>query len=133
MKRRNSWDAYLKEQLKNARVRRAFEEESRILDLGIALAKSRASQGLTQEAVAKRIGTSAPQISRTEKAPENANVKTLMRYAEAIGMELKVTLVPRSRHATATEGKRKRVARKPFSLRFGKQASAFKLATTRRA
>ena len=98
MKKRNSWDAYLKEQLKNPRVRQAFEEESRILDLGIDLAKNRASQGLTQEAVAKRIGTSAPQISRTEKAPENANVRTLMRYAEAIGMELKVKLVPRSSH-----------------------------------
>ena len=98
MKKRNSWDAYLKEQLKNPKVRQAFEEESRILDLGIDLAKNRASQGLTQEAVAKRIGTSAPQISRTEKAPENANVKTLMRYADAIGMELKVKLVPKSSH-----------------------------------
>lgn len=105
MKKRNSWDAYLKEQLKNPKVRQAFEEESRILDLGIALAKYRASQGLTQEAVAERIGTSAPQISRTEKAPENANVKTLMRYADAIGMELKVKLVPRSRHI-ATVGRK---------------------------
>ena len=107
MKKRNSWDAYLKEQLKNPKVRQAFEEESRILDLGIDLAKSRASQGLTQEAVAKRIGTSAPQISRTEKAPENANVKTLMRYADAIGMELKVKLVPRSSHIVRIGGKDK--------------------------
>jgi len=83
MKKRHSWNAYLTQQLKNPGVRRAFEEESRILDLGIALAKNRASQRLTREAVTKRIGTGAPQISRTEKAPENANVKTLMRYAHA--------------------------------------------------
>src|SRR5437588_5967635 len=100
MKKSNSWDAYLKQQLKNPKVRQAFEEESRILGLGIALAKSRASQGLTQEAVAKRIGTSAPQISRTEKAPENANVKTLMRYAAALGMELDVKLVSKQRHTS---------------------------------
>jgi transcriptional regulator with XRE-family HTH domain len=124
MKKRNSWDAYLKQQLKNPKVRQAFEEESRILDLGIALAKSRSSQGLTQEAVAKRIGTSAPQISRTEKAPENANVKTLMRYAHAVGMELKVKLVPRS-------GNRR--ARKLPGSGFGKRSSGLKAAAVQRA
>lgn len=131
MKKRNSWDAYLKQQLKNPKVRRAFEEESRILDLGIALAKSRASQGLTQEAVAKRIGTSAPQISRTEKAPENANVKTLMRYADAIGMELKMKLVPRPGRIAAIGRKRKPAGRKSF--RFGRQSSSLKVAAMRRA
>jgi transcriptional regulator with XRE-family HTH domain len=133
MKKRNSWDAYLKQQLKNPKVRQAFEEESRILDLGIALAKSRASRGLTQEAVAKRIGTSAPQISRTEKAPENANVKTLMRYADAIGMELKVKLVPRSGYITGGQGKRKRTPRKSVRMKLGKQSSEFKVAAMRRA
>jgi transcriptional regulator with XRE-family HTH domain len=131
MTKTHSWDAYLKQQLKNPKVRQAFEEESRILDLGIALAKSRASQGLTQEAVAKRIGTSAPQISRTEKAPENANVKTLMRYANAIGMELRVKLIPRSRHTVATAGKRKRAATKRSSLRLEKQAPTLKVAAVR--
>jgi transcriptional regulator with XRE-family HTH domain len=124
MKKKHLWNAYLKQQLKNPKVRQAFEEDSRILDLGIALAKSRASQGLTQEAVAKRIGTSAPQISRTEKAPENANVKTLMRYAHAIGMELKVKLVPRSGN---------RAARRSLASRFSKQSSEFKTAAMRRA
>jgi hypothetical protein len=39
------------------------------------------------------MGTSAPQVSRTERKPERANVQTLMRYADAVGMMLHVNLV----------------------------------------
>lgn len=100
--KKNSWGSYLRKQLKNPNVREAFDQESRTLNLGIALAKKRASKGLTQEAVAKRIGTSAPQVSRTEKKPENANMQTLMRYATALGMKLQVKLVPNksARHSS---------------------------------
>ncbi len=74
-------------------MKRAFEEEKKVLNLGIALAQERRRKRLTQEDVAKRIGTSAPQVSRTERKPERTNVRTLMRYAEAIGLKLDVRLV----------------------------------------
>ena len=90
---KNSWDAYLDRQLKNPKIRKAFEEEKRVLNIGIALAKERKRKGLTQEDVAKQIGTSAPQVSRTERKPERTNVQTLMRYADAVGMELNMKLV----------------------------------------
>lgn len=63
--KKSSWDAYLEQQLKKPKVRRAFEEEKRVLNIGICLAKERKRKGLTQEEVAKQIGTSAPQVSRT--------------------------------------------------------------------
>ena len=90
---KNSWDAYLEQQLKKRKFRKAFEEENRVLNIGIALAKERKRKGLTQEEVAKQIGTSAPQVSRTERKPERTNVQTLMRYADAVGMELNMKLV----------------------------------------
>ena len=85
---KSSWDAYLEQQLKKPRVKKAFEEESRVLNIGIALAKERKRKGRTQEEAARRIGTSAPQVSRTEHKPEHTNVQTLMRYADAVGMIL---------------------------------------------
>jgi transcriptional regulator with XRE-family HTH domain len=118
-----SWDSYLKKQLKNPKVREAFDEENRILNLGIALATRRARSGLTQEAVAKRIGTSAPQVSRTENTPANANVRTLMRYADALGMELQVKLVPGKRRSAAVKrpsgflARKKSVPRKVGAMR----------------
>jgi len=90
---KSSWDGYLEQQLKKPHVRRAFEEEKRVLSIGIALAKQRKRKGLTQDEVARQMGTSAPQVSRTERRPERANVQTLMRYADAVGMALDVNLV----------------------------------------
>ena len=57
---KSSWDAYLERQLKKPQVRKAFEEEERVLNIGIALAKQRKRKGLTQEEVARQMGTSAP-------------------------------------------------------------------------
>jgi predicted transcriptional regulator len=90
---KSSWDAYLEQQLEKPEVRKAFEEERRVLNIGIALARQRKRRGLTQEEVARQIGTSAPQISRTERKPERSNVQTLMRYADAVGMMLRMKLV----------------------------------------
>jgi len=90
---KSSWDAYLERQLKKPEVRKAFEEEKRVLNIGIALARERKRKGLTQEEVAQQIGTSAPQVSRTERRPERTNVQTLIRYADAVGMILDMRLV----------------------------------------
>jgi ribosome-binding protein aMBF1 (putative translation factor) len=90
---KTSWDTYLERELKKPRVKRAFEEEKRLLSIGIALVKERKRKGMTQEDVAARIGTSAPQVSRTERRPERSNVSTLIRYADAVGMKLDLRLV----------------------------------------
>ncbi|MCL2659308.1 MAG: helix-turn-helix domain-containing protein [Acidobacteriaceae bacterium] len=92
---KGSFDIYLEEKLKNPKFREIYEQERRFLNIGIALANQRKKKGLTQEALAKKIGSSAPQVSRTERRPERANVQTLVRYAEAVGMELDLRLVAR--------------------------------------
>ncbi|OFW27616.1 MAG: hypothetical protein A3J28_11215 [Acidobacteria bacterium RIFCSPLOWO2_12_FULL_60_22] len=92
---KNSWDAYLVRQLRKPKVKKAFEEEKRILSIGVTLARERKRKGLTQQEVARKIGTSAPQVSRTERKPEHVNMQTLMRYADAVGMTLDMKLVAR--------------------------------------
>jgi transcriptional regulator with XRE-family HTH domain len=57
--------------------------------------KARAKAGLTQEAVAERMGTSKCAISRLESAGRHApSLATLKRYASAVGCELQVKRVP---------------------------------------
>jgi ribosome-binding protein aMBF1 (putative translation factor) len=90
---KTAFDRYLKQELKKPAVRRAFEEERAMLNIGLALAKERQKKGLSQREIARRIGTSAPQISRTERSPEHSNVQTLQRYAKALGMKLDMKLV----------------------------------------
>jgi len=90
-----AWDRYVKKELRKPGVKRAYDEETRVLKIGLELAHQRRRKGLTQAEVARRIGTSAPQLSRTERRPENANMRTLMRYAAAVGMDLDVRLIAR--------------------------------------
>jgi DNA-binding XRE family transcriptional regulator len=90
---KTEWDSYLDQQLINPTVRQAYEEETKVLSIGVQLAKQRKRKGLTQAELAKKIGTSTPQLSRTERRPENVNMRTLIRYAEAVGMNLDVRLI----------------------------------------
>ncbi len=60
------------------------------------LLRARARAGLTQDAVAARMGTTKSAISRLEAAGRHSpSLGTLQRYAEAVGCRLHVRLVPR--------------------------------------
>jgi DNA-binding phage protein len=93
---KTAWDKYVKQELKKPVVRCAYEEETTVLSIGLELANQRKRKGMTQEEVARKMGTSAPQLSRTERRPENVNMRTLLRYAEAVGMDLDIRLVARA-------------------------------------
>jgi DNA-binding XRE family transcriptional regulator len=85
--------------LANARERPGFTEAYEGLALEYAVAdemlKARAMAGLTQDAVAARMGTTKSAISRLEAAGRHSpSLATLKRYAAAVGCELQVKLVP---------------------------------------
>ena len=89
------WDEYLKSELKDKEFQEIYEQELRALEIGVALANERQRRGLSQEKLASKMGTSAPQLSRTEHSPDRANVRTLLRYAEAMDLELRFVLRPK--------------------------------------
>lgn len=75
--------------LEKASRRRGFNEAYEALELEYALAHemlaARTRAGLTQEAVATRMGTTKSAISRLESAGKHApSVASLKRYAEAV-------------------------------------------------
>jgi DNA-binding XRE family transcriptional regulator len=85
--------------LEKASKRRGFSEAYEALEVEYALAHkllaARARAGLTQEAVAARMGTTKSAISRLEAAGKHApSVASLKRYAAAVGCTLKIELVP---------------------------------------
>lgn len=84
--------------LAKAGARKGFREAYEALALEYQLAsqmlKERARAGLTQDAVALRMGTTKSAISRLESAGRHApSLATLKRYASAVGCELQVKLV----------------------------------------
>lgn len=81
-----------------ARARKGFSAAYEALELDYQVAsqmlKARARAGLTQDAVAERMGTTKSAISRLESAGKHApSLATLKKYASAVGCELQVRLV----------------------------------------
>ena len=85
--------------LAKARARKGFAAEYAALELEYQVAgqmlRARSRAGLTQDAVAERMGTTKSAISRLESAGKHApSLATLKRYANAVGCELLVKFVP---------------------------------------
>ena len=87
--------------LEKASKRRGFRKAYDSLETEYALAhemlSARARAGLTQEAVADRMGTTKSAVSRLEGAGKHApSVTSLKKYAEAVGCTLKIEFIPQS-------------------------------------
>ena len=85
--------------LATARQRPGFNDAYDSLEFEYTVAsqmlKARAKAGLTQDAVAERMGTTKSAISRLEGAGRHApSLATLKKYAAAVGCDLQVRLVP---------------------------------------
>lgn len=85
--------------LARARTRKGFNEAYETLELEYQVAdqmlRARSRAGLTQDVVAAKMGTTKSAISRLESADKHApSLATLKRYAQAVGCELQVKLVP---------------------------------------
>ena len=81
-----------------ARVRKGFSEAYDALELAYQVAgqllRARSRAGLTQDAVAERMGTTKSAVARLESAGKHApSLAKLKRYANAVGCELQVKLV----------------------------------------
>jgi DNA-binding XRE family transcriptional regulator len=85
--------------LRKAKRRRGFQEAYQALaveyEVATQMLAARARAGLTQEAVANRMGTSKSTVSRLESAGKHApSLASLKKYAEAVGCKIEIRLIP---------------------------------------
>ena len=64
----------------------------RIIDLIAPLVARRTALGISQDALAKRMGTSQSVLARLERGTSEPKLLTLDRYARALGSSLRVEL-----------------------------------------
>jgi ribosome-binding protein aMBF1 (putative translation factor) len=81
------------EWMKDPAFRAEYERLKPEYELALALIKARERAGLTQAEVAKRMGTTQSVVARIESAHNPPNLRTLERYAEAVGRRIEVKLV----------------------------------------
>lgn len=67
------------------------------------LRQAREAAGMTQDEVARRLGTKKSAISRMENHADDARLSTLRNYAEAVGASLEITLAQARHHLVREE------------------------------
>ncbi|MFO1430794.1 MAG: helix-turn-helix transcriptional regulator [Candidatus Competibacteraceae bacterium] len=89
-------EAFLAEARKRPEFQAAYEALEEEYALVREMLAARVRAGLTQEAVAARMGTTKSAVSRLEAAGKHTpSVATLKKYAQAVGCRLEIKLVPR--------------------------------------
>jgi ribosome-binding protein aMBF1 (putative translation factor) len=72
---------------------RALRQRRPYADLAKLIIRLRTVEGLSQEELARRMGTTKAAISRLESGRHRPTVETLRRLAEAVGGRLTITIV----------------------------------------
>ena len=90
-----SFDEHLDEQygVKGTKTRDEFEAGYEAFKLGVVLQQLRNENGLTQEQLAKKCGTTKSYISRIENNASDIRLSTLMRiFKQGFGKELRLSV-----------------------------------------
>jgi DNA-binding XRE family transcriptional regulator len=90
-----SWDDHLDKKYGKAGtpIREKYEEEFEAFKIGVLIQEARKRQHLTQEQLAKKVGTTKNYISRIENDASDIRLSTLMRIIrEGLGGHLKLSL-----------------------------------------
>jgi DNA-binding XRE family transcriptional regulator len=92
---RHDHDAFLKKARRRQGFQTAYQAPAVEYAVANEMLAARARAGLTQEAVASRMGTSKSTISRLESAGKHApSLTSLKKYAKAVGCKVEIRLVP---------------------------------------
>jgi len=95
MKRRLlDFDTFLKESLKDPKIKAEYDRLQPEFALIEAVLKARKEKGLTQKKIAERIGTKQSVISRLEKGRANPTVSFLKKLASALHTQLEIRFAP---------------------------------------
>lgn len=80
-----------------ARGRRAKARQARLIEALAELKATRQAMGFSLSDIGERAGIEKSNLSRLENAPHpNPTVDTLMRYANAVGKEIVITLIDKN-------------------------------------
>jgi DNA-binding XRE family transcriptional regulator len=100
-------EAFLKKALKRKEFRKSYEGLEEEYRLAREMLTARSRLGLTQEDVAGLMGTTKSAVSRLEAIGKHVpSLTSLKKYAQAVGCQLEIKLVPKPRKKSIGLGKR---------------------------
>ncbi len=78
---------------KRSKFGKNFESGYRAFEFSVMLRQAREAAGVTQETIARKLRTKKSAISRIENHAEDIRLSTLEKYANALGMKIRVQLM----------------------------------------
>lgn len=85
---------YIKDRKKRDKeFAKGFDEGYDNFKIGVLFRVSREQAGLTQEEVARKLGTKKSAISRIENHAEDIRLSTLHKYAKALGKKVNLEII----------------------------------------
>ena len=88
------FEADQKEWLKDPKNKREFDKLQPEFDLIKAIIDARATKGITQKILAKKMKTKQSVISRLESGNANPSFKFVKKLAEALGTKIEISFTP---------------------------------------
>ncbi|MCX5733472.1 MAG: helix-turn-helix transcriptional regulator [candidate division NC10 bacterium] len=85
-----------KKWMKEPKYRKAYEALGEEFVLASAVVDVRNRAGLTQEELARKMGTTQPVVARLESGRTHPSMRTLERLADATGSRLLISFEPRA-------------------------------------
>jgi ribosome-binding protein aMBF1 (putative translation factor) len=83
-----------KKRIKDPKYRNAYEALKEEFHLASAVIDARSRAGLTQQELAKKMGTTQPVVARLESGRTRPSMRTLERLAKATGSRLVIRFEP---------------------------------------
>jgi len=89
----NSFEHHLAQQLKNRTFRKAYEEESRRLEIAYKILQLRKQKKLSQKELAHKLKTTQSVVARMESGQQNFTTDTLQKVASVFKRDLRIEFV----------------------------------------
>lgn len=91
----------LAEQLKDPAFREEWERTALARAVATRLVAYRAQEGISQAALARKLGVSQPLVARLEAGEHEPTLTTLARLSRCLGLEFHIDITPNSLELTA--------------------------------
>lgn len=80
--------------MKGAKYRKEYDALEKEFALAAAVIEARNRAGLSQRALARKMGTTQPVVARLESGRARPSLRTLERFAHATGSRLQISFSP---------------------------------------
>lgn len=92
-KKLTNFEKHLQEEMKNPEFRKAYHEAGVRLEIAYKINRLRKKQKVSQQELAKRIGTTQSAVARIENGDQNFTADMLDKIASAFSYKLKIEFV----------------------------------------